>query len=64
MVSGLLSQLIVQQASEPDRLESHIYKQLFDKIRFGTYGMGEKLLAKMISAKSTGFSTCCAGGAL
>ena len=43
MVSGLLSELIVQQASEPNRLESHIYKQLFDKIRFGTYGMGEKL---------------------
>ena len=31
MVSGFLSELIVQQASEPNRLESHIYKQLFEK---------------------------------
>ncbi|MDA9948862.1 FadR family transcriptional regulator [Paracoccaceae bacterium] len=43
MVSDLLSELIDQQSSGPDRLESHVYKQLLDKIRFGTYSLGEKL---------------------
>ena len=56
MVSDLLSDLIVQQASEPDRLESQIYKQLFDKIRFGKYGLGQKLPSENVLCEEHGVS--------
>lgn len=35
--------VIAQQTASSDRLESQVYKALLDKIRFGTYGLGEKL---------------------
>jgi len=35
--------LISKQTEGEDRLESQVYRALLDKIRFGTYALGEKL---------------------
>jgi len=43
MTSDKMEALIPRREGGADRLEVQVYKALFDKIRFGTYALGEKL---------------------
>lgn len=43
MTSEDKSAILGAQTPDAERLESQVYRQLLDKIRFGTYGLGQKL---------------------
>ncbi len=42
--------------SSGDRLENHVYQQLLDKIRFGTFALGQKLPSEMELSEQHGVS--------
>jgi len=45
-----------RQVARKDRLESHVYRELLDRIRFGQYALGERLPSEMELAESYGVS--------
>lgn len=50
------AELPATSAGSEDRLESQVYRNLFDKIRFGTFGMGQRLPSEVQLCEEFGVS--------